>query len=386
MSVSHLFPNSLQPNLGIFVKERLKYVARKTNLSVIAPIPKFPFMNLLDKYYGIDDIEHQEIVEGVHVYHPRYFMIPKYLKCLDAAFYSLSLRHFAEDFIRVNKIDILDFHWVYPDGIAGIDWARKSGKKIIVTVRGNEAIHYYEKTRVREIIKEQLSSFHHIITVSNDLKNKVINSYSVQPDKVTVIPNGIDSTKFYPIEKSAAKAYCHLDDNKRIILTVSRLSSEKGLEFLIQAVSKIKSTDVMLIIIGDGPLKGKLTNMVKSLGLAESVRFMGNIGHSDIIKWYNSADIFCLPSLWEGCPNVVIEALACGIPVVATNVGGIPDLVPGDQAGCLVPPGNIEALASAIDKSLNAHLDRRLIADCGSSNSWINVAEKVIEVYNKVLS
>ena len=179
---------------------------------------------------------------------------------------------------------------------------------------------------------------------------------------------------------------CHLDGNKRYILTVSRLSSEKGIEFLLRAFKNTKCSEIELIIIGDGPLKADLVATCVELGIDDRVHFLGTVGHADVRAWYNAVDVFCLPSLWEGCPNVVIEALACGIPVVASQVGGIPDLVPGNDYGILVPPGDADILAGALTNALDGYWNRKKISEYGSANSWKDVADRVIDIYERVLS
>jgi len=385
-SVSHIFPNAINPNSGVFVKERLKHIAQKIDLSIFAPVPSFPFIDYTSKYAGMSTIESVEEIDGLQVHHPRYFMIPKYFKFLDALFYSKSMFSFMERMTLDHEYELMDFHWVYPDAIAGLDWARKLGKKTVVTVRGNEAIYYYEKGLLRRTVQKKLNEFDHLITVSNDLKHKIVSEYNVDASKISVVSNGIDVGKFFYIEQELARKRLNLATNRQYILTVSRLSSEKGLPHLLNAFAKIKNSATELIIVGDGPLKDSLVSLGMALGINERVRFMSSLGHADICYWYNAADVFCLPSLWEGCPNVVIEALACGTPVVATQVGGIPDLVPSNDYGVLVPPGNPDSLALSLDKALAKDWNRQKISEFGSVNSWEDVADMVINIFNRVLT
>ena len=319
------------------------------------------------------------------VHHPRYFMIPKFLKFLDAIFFAKSMAFYMENIFSQTSFDILDFNWVYPDAIGGLQWARDFGKKTVVTVRGNEAIYYFDKGPVRKIVQQRLKEFDHVIAVSNDLKDKILTDFGVEESRISVIPNGIDSAKFRHTDGRVARRHCLLEDGKRYVLTVSRLSVEKGLEYLLRAIGKLHSTDTELVIIGEGPLRARLVSLAAELGIEDRVRFLGVLGHAEICAWYNAADVFCLPSLWEGCPNVVIEALACGTPVVASRVGGIPDLVPGD-CGMLIPPGDPDLLAAALEQALEKDWNRRSISAFGSSRSWTDVADKVIGVFEEVLS
>jgi len=380
-----MFPNRAWPNKGIFVKERLKALSRMINNTIVAPIPYFPFLSLARKYKGLDYIPLLEDYDTLSVYHPRYFMIPKYFKCMDGQLYYCALHPFISQMIKNYNFEILDFHWVYPDAFAGLKWAREFGKKIVVTIRGNESICYLEKSLRKRMVINTLKSVDHIIAVSNDMKEKVVQEYGVERKKVTVIPNGIDPKKFFRTNKLDAQKQCGLELGSKYILALSRLSPEKGLDSLIKAFLGVSRQDTTLLIVGDGPLKSKLEEMVKDLGISKKVLFFGAVPHDETVKWYNAADVFCLPSLWEGCPNVVIESLACGIPIVASNVGGIPDLIPNDSYGILVPAGDPVSLARALDDALNKEWDREKIAKFGSRNTWDHVAEQVIEVFEKVL-
>lgn len=385
-SICHMFPNRINPHIGVFVKERLKHVAKKTDMTIIAPVPSFPFSGRTLKYAGLENLEEVESFDGLRVYHPRYFMIPKYLKILDGMFFGASLAHFIKNIASHNTFDILDFHWVYPDAIGGLQWARKLGKKTVITVRGNEAIYYFEKSPIRKLVQQRLCEFDHVISVSRDLKKKIVAEYGVEESRVSVISNGIDTDKFHLIDRDKARRHCALTQGKRYLLTVSRFSQEKGLENLLHAMRQLQSPNTDLVIIGDGPLKSQLLVLATSLDIMDRVHFLGVLGHDDLCAWYNVADVFCLPSLWEGCPNVVIEALACGTPVVATSVGGIPDLIPSPGYGILVPPGDVQALSTALGQALQTDWNRRCISEFGSTSSWADVADRVINVFETVLS
>lgn len=385
ISVSHMFPNRIFPNNGVFVKERLKALSKVVDTSIIAPLPHFPFIPLIKKYKKLDEIPYEEDFDTVYVYHPKYILFPKYFKFIDGYLYYWSMDSFFSKKITNEDIDILDFHWVYPDAFAGLRWAKKYNKKIIVTIRGNESICYFENSLRKKILVSTLQNVDHIIAVSNDMKKKVVKEYGVNDDKVTVIPNGIQPQQFKVLDKKKARMSCSLENNKKYILSLCRLSKEKGLKYLFEAFAELNKKDVELVVVGDGPLKGELSKMAFDLGIANKVKFVGSVLHEETIFWYNAADIYCLPSLWEGCPNVVIESLACGTPVVSTKVGGIPDLVPKEDYGFLVPSGDSRSLTDALDRALEKKWNRELIAQYGSSNTWDNVASEIVKVFQSVL-
>lgn len=380
-----MFPNLVFPNNGIFVKERLKALSEIVDLNIVAPLPYFPCISLTAKYKNINTVPALENCDSLHVYHPKYFLFPKYFKFLDGHLYYWSTYKFFSELIKTINPDILDFHWVYPDAFAGLMLARRYRKKIVVTIRGNESICYFEKSLRKKKLINNLQHVDHIIAVSNDMKTKVVNEYGVCHKNVTVIPNGIQPQKFKSIDKRKAREFCGLDQDRKYVLSLSRLSHEKGLEFLFRAFAGLHIKDVELLVVGDGPLKDHLHELAKDLGIAKRVKFIGAVAHEKTLFWYNAADVYCLPSLWEGCPNVIIESLACGTPVVSTKVGGIPDLVPDENYGFLVPSGEAGLLAVALDNALNKPWDRQKIAQYGSRNTWDHVAGSVVDLFQSVL-
>ena len=386
LSVSHMFPNKLKPNYGIFVKERLKSIAIKVDVSVVAPVPFLPMPSVVRSKKHAQKIPPREVFDGLQVHHPRYLVIPRVCKYLDGFLYYKSMNSFFLNMIMSDSTDLLDFHWIYPDAYAGLKWAKLLNKKIVMTIRGNESICYFEKSLRKKMLIQTLKSADHIISVSSDMKQKVVGEYGVDGNKVTVISNGIDSGKFRPIDKVEALKKCKLDFGKKHILSLCRLSEEKGLEHLLKAFSLLDERKVELLMVGDGPLRGSLMKMAKDLGVADRVHFIGEVAHEDTYKWYNAADVYCLPSLWEGCPNVVIESIACGTPVVATNVGGVSDLVPSEDYGLIVPPGDVSSLTQALAQALRKDWDRELIVSHGASNTWEHVADRVVSVFQEVLS
>lgn len=386
LSVSHLFPNKINPGRGIFVKERVKGINELVELKAVAPVPYFPFIYKLQRYKNLDLVPFTEEYEGVEVYHPRYFFIPKIFKSYDGVFYRNSLRGFWENLNARFSADILDLHWIYPDCYGCLEFAKKFKKKIVATVRGNEAIYFYENTHIKNLVRSTLKEVDHIISVSSDLKDKLVDFYGISKSKISVIHNGIDSQKFFYIKKSAARKKLGLDLGKKYIISIGRLSSEKGLDHLIRAFASFPvDKNLELVLGGDGPRREDLEALSRECNVVDRVRFLGEVPHELTCLWYNSADLFCLPSLREGCPNVVIESLACGSPVVGTRVGAVPDLISSKELGLLVEPGDEMELSVALKNALETDWDRAQINDIGRRNQWSDVGGKVIDVFKMVL-
>lgn len=382
--ISHLFPNKIRPLYGVFVKERAKYISRKVSLKIVAPVPYFPMADLLSRYRDTNKIESMEVIDDLSVFHPRYLLVPGLFKFSDGYLYYLSLNSFITDVVRDTSADLLDFQWGYPDAFAGVIWAKRLRKKLILTVRGNASICFFEKSLRKRMVLNSLRFVDHIVAVSNDLKQKLINNYNISDKKITVISNGINSCEFYKSGKDEARKICGLEPGKKYILSLSRLSFEKGIMYLLKAFASIMTDNLILLIGGDGAQKKQLQKLARDLNIHNNVCFVGGIPHEKTMHWYNASDVYCLPSLWEGCPNTIIEALACGTPVVSTLVGGIPDLV-DSRVGYLVPPKDSDALARALESAIKRSWNYAEIAAIGQGNSWDNVADKTIEVYRNVL-
>jgi len=187
-----------------------------------------------------------------------------------------------------------------------------------------------------------------VCPVSESLRRS-IESYGIRA-RFQVVPNVVDTSLFYPAEdKSHAR-----EDNKKRLLLVALLDPKKGVPYLLEALARLKEkrNDFVLDIVGDGPNRAKYEELSRKLGLQDIVRFHGLKSKQEVAEFMRRADVFVLPSEWENLPCVIIEAMASGLPVVATNVGGIPEMV-DDKTGLLVPPGNSEALAEAIDHMLD---------------------------------
>ena len=141
--------------------------------------------------------------------------------------------------------------------------------------------------------------------------------------------------------------------------------------------------DILLTLVGTGPLEPELRELIQKYGLEDHVWLMGARPHEEVALWMNACDLFCLPSWMEGCPNVVVEARASGKPVVASNVGGIPDLIPDARYGLLVPPRDTQALAKALQLALEREWHHETILALAHQHTWRDVAR---ETYQRLQS
>ena len=348
--LSHMFPNKVEPLKAVFVAEKARALSGYCETHIIAPSPYFPMVKPSPP-------PRKEVFEGLNLLHPRYLRLPKFLYSFRWLPYYLQVKKHIKQHLK--DIDIINVEWVYPDAYAAIKIAHRYGKKVVVTVHGNEAIGYYDKESIRKIHAKALQLADHIIAVSKDLQQKMIDSYAIEASRISVIPNGMDVNKFPAVNKEDAREKLGLhEENGIICVCIARLSEEKALDVMLDAFSLCGET-YKLFIVGDGPLKQSLKQQVADRKIANRVFFAGPVKHKDIFLWLNAADFFCLSSKREGCPVVVHEALACGLPVISTSVGGVPDIVEDNRHGCLCPIGSAEAFADALNQAMAIQWDKK---------------------------
>jgi glycosyltransferase involved in cell wall biosynthesis len=379
-----LFPNSIHPLTGNFVLERMRYLSQLVDISVIAPIPYFPSWIRFGPWRNWARVPRSEQFGGFQTEHPRYLVFPK----LGMATHGLSM--FAGSFrkvcerLKAAEYDLIDAHYVYPDGLAATLLASALNKPVVVSARGSDINLFSEFTTIRPLIRQVLRRSHGLIAVSQELKEKMLR-LGCQNENLAVVANGVDPQKFKPKPRLDMRQKLGLPQDGPIVLSVGRLDENKGCQILINAIARLQSPKVTLLIIGEGPRRVEMETQIRELGLKRSVRLVGTIPHDELGAWYNAADVFCLASLREGCPNVVLEAMACGRPVVATHVGGIPELVVSPTLGTLVKR-TPEAFASALREALRKTWDQDAIAAHARSHGWDRVSAQIMDVYSKALT
>lgn len=380
--LSHLFPNREHPHYGIFVLNRILNLGEYCEIKVVAPVPRFPFMDKLKMYRRHPHVPRKEQIQGIQVEHPFFPIIPRYFKWLD------SLSYFFSTLITIYKIrkgfdfELIDVNWTYPDILTGFIWSWLTKTEYIVSIRGNEALYLGERGGRKFILDKLLKRAGAIITLSQQLKDLVID-IGVHEDKVYVILNGVEKENFFKMERFLCREKLNLPQDKKIIISVGSLILTKGHQYLVKALPLLsKKFSVEMYIIGDvnaaGDDKSIIEKLIKELGLS-SVHLVGSKPPQELLLWYNAADLFCLASEGEGCPNVVLESLSCGTPVVATDVGAVKDIIGTDMRGYVVPKGNQVKLEEAIDKALSREWDRDAIHKL--IQTWESCAKQVFKIY-----
>ena len=298
----------------------------------------------------------------------------------------------AEEIIDRENIefDLIHAHFTYPHGYAAVKLGKKYNIPVVIIAHGYDVYDLpFRDKEWEKKIKWTLNQTNHVITVSQSNKKILVEKLGVSENKLYVIPNGFNSKSFYPIiDKTNVKQKLNLPLDKKIVLNVANLHPVKGQRYLIEAVKEIVKhrEDVLYIIIGDGMLRKDLKAQIKKLGLENYVKLAGPKPHDEIPLWMNTADLFVLPSLSEGNPTVMFEALGAGLPFVGTRVGGVPEIINSEDYGLLCESANPKDLAEKILIGLDKEWDREKILEYAKQFTWENIAKEIMEIYNKLLS
>jgi teichuronic acid biosynthesis glycosyltransferase TuaC len=384
---SSLYPNNIWPNHGVFTKERLTplFGGDACQFKVVAPVPYFPPIKL-GRRWGFSQVSQQEMTGDVEVFHPRYFMIPKVSRAFEGLAMFLPVLHKIKEIKRTFDFDIIDAHVVYPDGFAAVLIGRYFKKPVVVTSHGTDLNLLPKFPVIRQLLRFTLLKADRVIAVCQALKDAMI-QLQIPGEKITVIPNGVDINKFHPIPREEARSRLNIPPG-RMIISVGSLIPRKGHDLLIKAlkivVQELGETNIYLVIAGEGPSRGQIENLISSLGLSEYVRLVGSIPHSELNVWYSSADLFCLASSREGWPCVLLESLACGTPVVATDTWGVPELISSRTLGLLTQQDERD-MAEKINLALKMAWHRDELVRYAREHTWDRTAQAAFEVFGSAL-
>jgi len=387
---SALFPSVARPGAGLFIRERMFRVAQHRPLAVVSPQPWFPgqsLIRLLRPNYR-PQAPALEIQQGIRVYHPRYLSVPGLLRQFDGwsmALASLGLMRT----LKRQGARLIDAHFAYPDGEASTRLGRWLGLPVTITLRGTEVPHS-KNVVLRPRLARTLKSAARVFSVSDSLRRLAI-ELGAEPDKTQVIGNGIDIARFQPVDRTVARARFGLPDSAKVLISVGGLVERKGMHRVIDVMPELVKhhPDLHYLIVGgaspEGDNRAELTAQVARLGLADRVHFLGALP-SDELKWPLSAsDVFVLATRNEGWANVFLEAMACGVPVVSTDVGGNAEVVCRDELGIIVPFGDSLALQQALDAALNKNWDRSTILDYARDNHWDKRVAQLLRAYENLI-
>jgi glycosyltransferase involved in cell wall biosynthesis len=306
---------------------------------------------------------------------------------ISAYFYRWTVHRALSRLASWFQFDLVHAHAICPDGFAAAGWGQRTGIPVVCTAHGSDIHTYPNQNRLTRFVTQQaIQELEVVIAVSADLKAKA-RMLAMPKDDIRVIGNGVDLGKFTPIDKQQAREELGLARHAKILLYASRLDRAKGLSDLLLAFETVQARrgDCLLALVGDGPYRQHLEKEIHELGLYDCVFLAGLRPHAEIAKWMSACDLVVQPSLREGAPLPIYEAMACGRPVIASRVGGMPEIIANDELGFLVPPSSPKALAESLLRALEKDWDTRQIRKRGTQNSWGRVADQLLDLYQDVL-
>ena len=345
---SSLYPSAVRPIHGIFVETRLRELLKtgQVHAKVVAPVPWFPSKSLrfgeYAQFAATPQFEHRN---GLDVHHPRYLLLPKvgmnlapYAMALGALATVRRLQQEGFDF------DLIDAHYYYPDGVAAGLLAKWLGKPFFVTARGTDLNLIPEYKFPRKLILKTASAASGSIGVCKALIDS-LERLGADPAKMHTLRNGVDLERFTPEPRELARQRLGLQTQGEYLLSVGHLIERKGHHIAIEALVALPG--VTLLIAGSGPEERALKSLASRLNVSERVYWAGVVPQADLKWWYSAADALTLCSSREGWANVLLEAMACGTPVIATDIWGTSEVVSTEAAGRLMEHRDARALADA---------------------------------------
>ena len=374
-----LYPNNIQHRHGIFIENRVKELIKRypeAKVKVIAPVPYFPAFLPSETYKKYSKVKAKEIRANIEIFHPKYLVIPKIGMNITPYFlYKTCLASIADIQADGFEIDIIDSHYFYPDGVVASWVGEKLNIPVMVTARGSD-INLIPQNRIakKRIIKA-LNTIQTSAAVSQALADEMV-KLAPSAKKPIVLRNGVDLDLFHP-DAIKPNLPFKVENDEKLILSVGNLVELKGHHLVIEALASLDN--VKLIIIGEGEERANLQKLVAELSLTERVHFTGNIMQAELPGFYAVADALVLASSREGMPNVLLECLACGTPVVATDVGGCSEVINQDSVGVLLSARNVINIVSGLSCVIKRNISTAKVRVEAGNFSWQNTSQQQYE-------
>ena len=377
--VTSYFPSSEEPSQGRSAYQTLRVLASKTDVRVFFPNSRYPSW-LKPRSRSYDQLNHSYSPPDVKANYYDYPALP----FVSRPFNGWSVARVLLPHVRNFAPDLIVSYFLYPDGYAAVKIGKALAVPVVAMSIGSDINRIGDPIsalHTRAVLRE--ADF--LVTVSGDLRKKAV-AMGAMPERARAIVNGCDLSVFHVRDRLGARQKLHIDPASEAIVYIGRMDVKKGLRELVEAAAALHSTrpNLHVYMVGDGPDRPLIENAIQAKDAAGYIHALRGCTFDEVAGWMAAANVVALPSYMEGCPNVILEALACGRPVVATNVGGIPEIM-SDKCGRLVPPRDSGALAAALASVLDRTWDAKSIS-AQWGRSWEAVASELTEIFESVLS
>jgi len=388
---SSLFPHSGAPNAGVFIRERMFRVAEMLPITVVSPQPWFPGQGLIRRFrpYFRLPARKQEVQQGITILYPRFLSVPGLFKQFDGLSMALGTYLMLRRLRKQTGFNVLDAHFAYPDGYAATLLGKWLKVPVTITMRGTE-IPQSNNSRLRPLLVRALMRADRLFSVSESLRQHAI-ALGVDASRVRVVGNGVDTGKFSAVDRSEARQRFGIPLHAKVMVSVGALVERKGFHRVIEILPELlrSEPDLHYLVVGgaspEGDWRVQLEQQVRGLQLEKQVHLLGAMSSTEL-KWpLSAADVFVLATGNEGWANVFLEAMACGLPVVTTDVGGNSEVVCRPELGTVVPFGNQEALVEALRDALQQQWDKALIRAYAEANAWDERVATLTEEFSLVV-
>lgn len=372
--ITRYFPSSGEPWQGRSAYQTLRALSTEAKVHVFYPNAAYPgFLNPRSRLYkGLDP---SYSPAGVDVSYHDYPALPLISRPFNGRVAARELL----DHVRAFRPDLIFSIFLYPEGYTALRIGRELSVPVVAMGIGSD-IHSIGDSLSAMYTRQVLRGADSLVTVSDDLRQRAI-AMGASAESSHAIVNGCDLSVFHPADRTEARNRLKLDLNAESILYIGRLDLRKGLRELVDASAELHSRRpaLQVYMVGEGPDRPKIQSAIDGAGATNYIHLLPPCAPDEVALWMAAADVVTLPSYMEGCPNVVLEALACGRPVVASHVGGIPEIM-NDSCGRLIPPRNAAALADALDSVLGKRWDANDISSQWS-RSWSTVAAELLNIF-----
>ena len=389
LMLTRLFPSRAFPAFGTFCMERAKALSAHADVRVMVPTPYYPnWLPGKEDWKKWTRVEREGETEGgIRVTYPRYVSIPGTATWFQGVAMARSVRRDLEANYGDWRPDVIDGHFAFPDGYAATRLGHAIGAPVVVTCHGSDLRQYPDIPVAGAMTRWTLRHADRVISVSSDLMRRSI-ELGCPAQRAVFLTNGVDPSKFSVRSQAGCRAQLGLPPERKIGVYVGFLIDRKDQSLILRALVEIRQRGAavpLVVLVGDGPNRQRLENEVVAMGLQNDVILTGQRRHDEVALWMGAADWLLLSSSSEGWATVYFEAMACGRPVLTSNVSSARDAINQAAYGSVVEPRTATAFADAMQTAAQTTYDEKVIRHYAEQNSWEKWADNAIRLFGALV-